>query len=117
VAKNLPARPNLDHLRRQAKSLLSDLKDGNRAAAQRFIDHLPAAKRMSLAKVRGAGFRLADAQSVVARKSGFSAWPSLAHHVQDLRGARGRVALRAPRSRRHRDADRGVFDVAPAHRW
>ena len=89
MAKNLPARPNLDHLRRQAKTLLGQLKDGDRAAARTFIEHLPAAKKMSPAKVRSAGLRLADAQSAIARKSGFATWPSLAHHVQDLRALEG----------------------------
>jgi len=85
VAKKLPARPNLDHLRRQAKVLLSDLKDGTASAAQGFIDHLPEARRMTPVQVRTAGFRLADAQSVVARRSGFASWPLLSRHVQMLR--------------------------------
>ena len=89
MAKSLLARPNLDHLRRQAKTLLSQLKDGSRAAAHTFIDHLPAANKMSPAAVRAAGFRLADAQSAIARKSGFATWPSLAHHVRDLRALEG----------------------------
>ena len=32
---------------------------------------------MKAAAVRAAGFRLADAQSVVARKTGFAGWPAL----------------------------------------
>ncbi len=87
--KKLPARPNLDHLRRQAKTLLSQLKDGERAAARAFIDHLPGARKMTLAAVRAAGFRLADAQSVVARQTGFGSWPALSRHVQQLRALEG----------------------------
>ena len=68
VKKSLPARPNLDHLREQAKELLSRLRDGDAAAAQTFIDHLPAAKSMTPAQVRRRGFRLADAQSAIARQ-------------------------------------------------
>ena len=89
MATKLPARPNLDHLRRQAKTLLSELKDGDAAAARAFITFLPEAKRMSPAKVRAAGFRLADAQSVVARKTGFGSWPLLSRHVQALRDLEG----------------------------
>ena len=89
MAKHLPARPNLDHLRSQAKTLLAELKDGDMAAARAFITHLPEAKGMSPANVRGAGFRLADAQSVVARKTGFGSWPLLARHVQALRQLEG----------------------------
>ena len=89
VSKNLPARPNLDHLRRQAKTLLAQLKDGTPAAAQAFIDHLPEARRLTPDTVRGAGFRLADAQSVVARQTGFASWPALSRHVQQLRALEG----------------------------
>jgi uncharacterized protein (TIGR03067 family) len=89
VAKKLPARPHLDHLRRQAKTLLAQLKDGKAPAAQAFIDHLPEAHRMKKAAVRAAGFRLADAQSVVARQTGFATWPALSRHVQELRALEG----------------------------
>ena len=87
--KKLPARPNLDHLRRQAKTLLSQLKDGETIAVRAFIDHLPDARTMSVAAVRAAGFRLADAQSVVARQTGFGSWPALSRHVQQLRALEG----------------------------
>lgn len=89
VSKTLPARPNLDHLRSQAKTLLAQLKDGTPAAAQLFIDHLPEASRLTADAVRGAGYRLADAQSVVARQTGFASWPALSRHVQQLRSLEG----------------------------
>ena len=40
-------RPNLEHLRKQAKTLLSDLRAGNVAAANTFIEHLAAARAMT----------------------------------------------------------------------
>lgn len=93
MAKSLPARPDLDQLRRQAKELLALLKSGDAAAAQAFAAHLPAAKGKSAAAVReGAStgaYRLADAQSVIARSSGFQAWPKLARHVEQLRALEG----------------------------
>jgi uncharacterized protein (TIGR03067 family) len=89
VAKSLSSRPNLDHLRKQAKTLLGDLRAGRAAAIQAFIDHLPDAKRMTPAAVRAANFRLADAQAVVARRTGFASWPGLARHVELLRGLEG----------------------------
>lgn len=89
VAKQLPARPNLDHLRRQAKVLLAQLKDGNAPAARSFIEHLPEAHGMTPKRVRAAGFRLADAQSVVARQTGFASWPALSRYVQQLRALEG----------------------------
>ena len=89
MTKQLPKRPNLDHLRRQAKALLSDLHRGDAEAARTFIKHLPEAAKLTVAKVRGKGYRLADAQSAIARKTGFASWPSLSRHVQTLRMLEG----------------------------
>jgi uncharacterized protein (TIGR03067 family) len=95
MAKTLPARPNLDHLRAQAKRLLADLRDGKASAVRTFITHLPAARRMTSAGVRRAGLRLADAQSAIARQSGFDNWPSLARHIEHLRSLEGEWAFRS----------------------
>ena len=89
MKKSLPARPNLDHLRTQAKRLLTDLQRGHAEAARTFIEHLPAAKSMTAAQAQRAGFRLADAQSALARKTGFAGWPALARHVAQLRALEG----------------------------
>lgn len=89
MAKTLPTRPHLDHLRRQAKDLLTQLRDGNSGATQAFAQHLPQARRMTPSAIRAAGFRLADAQSVVARQTGFASWPALSRHVQHLRTLEG----------------------------
>ncbi|HWA11209.1 MAG TPA: TIGR03067 domain-containing protein [Opitutaceae bacterium] len=87
--KKLPARPNLDHLRRQAKALLADLAAGQAAAAATFREHLPAAKGLDAAQLKAAPFGLADAQAAVARQSGFAGWPHLARHVAQLRALEG----------------------------
>lgn len=89
MQKNLPARPNLDHLRRQAKALLSALESRDSDAASTMLTHLPAAKAMSAAKVLDTRYRLADAQLAIARKTGFSSWPHLARHVEQLRALEG----------------------------
>jgi uncharacterized protein (TIGR03067 family) len=89
MAKNLPSRPNLDHLRRQAKALMSAMQAGDADAAAVIRDHLPAAKGMTAEQICQAGFRLADAQSAVARKTGFASWPQLARHVEQLRALEG----------------------------
>src|SRR5690349_2376008 len=89
VSLSLTTRPNLDHLRGQAKTLLAELKAGDADAARMFIAHLPKARGLSPAKARAAGFRLSDAQSVVARRSGFASWPALARHVDLLRALEG----------------------------
>src|SRR5262249_20881618 len=89
VATKLPARPSLDHLRSQAKTLLTQLKGGEKSAVQVVIEHLPKAQKMTPAAVRRAGFRLADAQSVIARQNGFASWPALSRHLDELRALEG----------------------------
>jgi uncharacterized protein (TIGR03067 family) len=89
MKKNLPARPNLDHLRRQAKALLSALESRESDEPSTILKHLPAAKEMTAAQVLETRYRLADAQSAIARKTGFSSWPHLARHVEQLRALEG----------------------------
>jgi uncharacterized protein (TIGR03067 family) len=79
----------LDHLRRQAKSLLAALAAGDPAAAATLIEFLPSAKGMTAKQVREAGLRLADAQSAIARQTGFASWPQLSRHVEQLRALEG----------------------------
>jgi uncharacterized protein (TIGR03067 family) len=95
VTKKLPARPNLEHLRSQAKTLLARMRDGDDAAAKIFSKHLPEAKGLTPAQVRAAGYRLADAQAAVAHKNGFAAWPGLARYVERLRSLEGTWAFRS----------------------
>lgn len=89
VKSKLPSRPDLDHLRKQAKSLLSELKSGDKEAVKTMREHLPAAKDLSDKQIAAAEFRLADAQSAIARRAGFASWPNLARHVEQLRALEG----------------------------
>jgi uncharacterized protein (TIGR03067 family) len=89
VDKILPPRPDLDHLRRQAKALLAALAAGDADAIETMRGHLPAARKLDAEAVRAAGFRLADAQFAVARKTGFGSWPQLKRHVEQLRALEG----------------------------
>ena len=89
MAKNLPSRPNLDHLRRQAKALLAALESGDTKAVSTILHHLPSAQGMTADQVLQTRYRLADAQSAIARKTGFASWPHLARHVEQLRALEG----------------------------
>jgi hypothetical protein len=60
MSRSLPPHPNLDHLKKQAKELLRDLRQQN-----------PTAK-------------LADAQHALARDFGFASWPRLKLYVESL---------------------------------
>jgi uncharacterized protein (TIGR03067 family) len=95
MKRRLPARPNLEHLRTQAKTLLAKLREGDLEAARTFSEYLCEATKLSPEQVRERGYRLADAQAVIARKTGFAAWPGLARHVDRLRSMEGTWAFRS----------------------
>src|SRR5262249_58591350 len=84
VVKKLPPRPNLDHLRSQAKALLAALQSGDPDAIATIREHLPAAKGITEEQIRKAPFRLADAQTTVARKTGFPSWPPIGRPLEHL---------------------------------
>ncbi len=95
MTRRLPARPNLEHLRTQAKALLAKLREGDAEAARILSQYLPEATKLSPEEVRARGFRLADAQAAVARKAGFANWPGLARHVDQLRRMEGTWGFRS----------------------
>jgi len=70
----LPARPSLEHLKKQAKELLHSAEVLDPAAVERF---------RSLG-ISSSGAKLADAQHVIAREYGFSSWTTLKEHVESL---------------------------------
>ena len=89
MSRNLPATPNLEHLRRQAKHRLTEMHREN------------------------PDLQLADAQHALAREYGFASWPKLKAHVESLALARtpnatpatspfiGTWTANVARSRRH----------------
>ena len=75
----LPSRPNLEHLHKQAKELLRDLRGGNDDAFALLRKHHPAyAEKTKTQPV------LADAQLVTARRYGFASWSHLKNQVELL---------------------------------
>jgi hypothetical protein len=86
----LPSRPSLEYARKEAKSLLRDLRSGTPAAGER------AARQGAHPRAaRPADVRLADAQLVVAREHGFASWARLAHYLADVeRQQRGYFPVR-----------------------
>ena len=77
----LPARPNLEFLKRQAKSLLKDLVAHDMAAAQRVREFHPHFTTASDNQIYAAPLHLSDAQLVIAREAGFASWARLKHHI------------------------------------
>jgi ankyrin repeat protein len=73
AARDLPVRPSLDSLRKQAKRLARDVAAGNGEAIARVHAQLPGAE-LPLSN--------RDAQLVVAREYGFAGWSALTAEVQ-----------------------------------
>ena len=75
--KLLPPQPNLEQLRKQAKSLLKEQQTANPEALSRIREHHPRLKN-SPEKLH---FALADAQLIIAREYGFETWSKLKAYV------------------------------------
>ena len=72
----LPSRPSLAQLRKQAKELVQQLRNGDPSATERLLKYKPNVSDPILA----------DAQFVLAREHGFESWPRLVHHIQAAQG-------------------------------
>jgi len=77
VSRQLPAKPNLDHLKSQAKDLLDAHRRGDPEAFARIRDSVPAFAGMSDDALAKAPFALHDAQSAIAREYGCVSWAEL----------------------------------------
>jgi hypothetical protein len=75
----LPARPNLEFERKQAKKLLAALHTGDAEALARVR-----AKLKQSANTKPDEFQLSDAQFAIAREYGFSSWPKLVEYFETL---------------------------------
>jgi len=78
----LPSKPNLDHLRYQAKDLLKGHAARSPQVAQLLREFHPRFARALDAEVFGAKLSLSDARLAVAREHGFSSWARLKRHIE-----------------------------------
>ena len=81
TSHQLPERPNLEQLKKQAKNLLNAARSQDQAALTRFQAIPALAKTVSLQS--GANLALHDAQFVIAREYGFKSWNDLREHVEE----------------------------------
>jgi ankyrin repeat protein len=84
--RRLPAQPNLEQLRKQAKSLLLEYRSGVPAAL---------AEVNQFERNPDPAFALSDAQRVIARAYGFRSWPKLKAFVDGANIARFADAVKA----------------------
>jgi len=85
--RKLADRPDLDHLKRQAKDLLHAFRDGAPEAVAEVTAHYHDADLATLA--------LHDAQLVIARAYGFESWPRLKAYIEGATDQRLVAAVRA----------------------
>ena len=91
MSKQLPSNPNLEQLKKQAKSLLKRQQAADSEALTRIRENHPRWKNLSQEKekeqVAASAFALADAQLVIASEYGFTSWSKLQSYVKTLEAA------------------------------
>ena len=76
--------PNLENLRKQAKLYVRWHRDGYHPVAAQIRAMLPRYRHLTDRQVLKHDFKLADAQELVARQSGFESWQALKTGVQAM---------------------------------
>lgn len=76
MSRPLPARPDVEHLKNQAKELLRAMRAGDPDAIRRF--------QPFETELKSREPRLTDAQLIIAREYGFASWLKLTQHVESL---------------------------------
>ncbi len=82
MSRRLPPQPHLEHLKKQAKELLREFRQGDATAQERFQEHSRSTKPGPEAVPK-----LSDAQHVIAREYGFPSWGKLKQHVDAVSNA------------------------------
>jgi ankyrin repeat protein len=81
MKKQLPPRPNLEQLKKQAKMILKGHQARDPQTLKRIQEQHPRWRKASEAAIQRAHFTLSDAQLVLAHEYGFETWPKLKIHV------------------------------------
>jgi ankyrin repeat protein len=81
MTRQLPPRPSLEQLRKQAKALLKEHQSASPESLARIRQSHPGHRSSSDAEIAKTRFSLADAQLTVAREYGFDSWTRLKSHV------------------------------------
>ena len=76
--------PNLENLRKQAKLYVRWHRCGHHPVAAQIRAVLPRFKDLTDRQILERGFKLSDAQELVARQSGFESWQALKTGVQAM---------------------------------
>lgn len=77
ATRTLPASPNLEQQKKQARELLGALRRDDSEARRRLAESHPNASRVDPARAA-----LHDAQLIIAREYGFASWAKLKQHIE-----------------------------------
>ena len=80
--RDLPARPNLEQYKKQAKDLAKSCAAADSGALDRVRRHHP--RFQNLHSSHPQRVSLTDAQLVLAREHGFESWPKFAKHIEQM---------------------------------
>jgi ankyrin repeat protein len=94
--RDLPARPNLEQYKKQAKDLVKSFALADPHALSRIKRHHPRFHKLPEPNLHSAPFALTDSQLVIAREQGFESWPKFAHHIETLNLIRSVASLSDP---------------------
>lgn len=83
--RELPARPNLQQYRKQAKDLVRQCELHAADAIARMRRNHPRFHQLPETDATAATVNLTDAQLVIAREHGFESWPKFSKHVEMIR--------------------------------
>jgi catechol 2,3-dioxygenase-like lactoylglutathione lyase family enzyme len=83
---------NLEHLKKQSKLYLRWHRERYYPVAAQIRSVLVRFEGLSDREVLNAGFKLGDAQELVARKSGFESWPALIQGVKSMKESHASTA-------------------------
>jgi len=81
MKRQLPPRPNLEQLKKQAKMILKGHQARDPQTIKRIQEQHPRWRKASEAAIQRAHIRLSDAQLVLANEYGFETWTKLKIHV------------------------------------
>jgi catechol 2,3-dioxygenase-like lactoylglutathione lyase family enzyme len=87
--------PNIENLKKQAKQYLRWHRDQYYPVAAQIRSTLPRFRGMGDVEILKSGFKLADAQELVARQEGFDSWQALISGANVMRDTPKQATLRA----------------------
>lgn len=79
---SLPENPDIEQLKGNAKSLRDLVRGGFDGPVQLVREHHPRLTDLVAGSPAAAGFKLSDAQLILARHYGYPSWPALRRHVE-----------------------------------